>query len=124
MKKSLTNLDDILNYFCFCIGPGAAPSNIKATEITENSLLLQWDPIPTDLLPLGNTFDGYKIFYNEEGGKQKVYQPELIKNTSCRIKNLKKSTKYNFALAGVSKDVVGPVSKKVEVTTAQGMLII
>ena len=71
------------------------PSNLKVSEITEDTCRLSWTKAESEVL-------GYRVYvFNEE--KHKYIKCGDCKGTSCRLKNLQSGIEYKFAVVSLIK---------------------
>ena len=74
-----------------------APTNLKATEITDTTANLSWTPSKSDAVT------GYQVWYREEGA-EKYSRATTLNDTSYRLEGLNSSDGYEIYVRAVDEN--------------------
>ncbi|XP_034565717.1 interleukin-31 receptor subunit alpha [Notolabrus celidotus] len=94
--------------------PISAPTNISSYNITLNSAVLQWSPIPEE--DIRGFLLGYIIHFTENRYPGTSIERNITVDptlNSCELENLKSSTTYRVQISGFTKAGEGVLSSEV-----------
>ena len=116
-KLSKAIMLKILTHFVFVptTAPSAAPDNITTTNVTAFSLILSWNPPPTE--HHNGIIRKYVVNATEENTGREFYIMTRSPAAEFQLQSLHPHYNYTLAVAAITTDV-GPFSYPVEVLTS------
>lgn len=101
------------------IVPSASPTNLKGNNLTSQSIIVYWSPMP--LKRQNGIIIGYRVQFRDASANQSMWMETTFNRTANNgtIFNLMMFHPYYIRIAGMTSKGVGIFSKEIKVWTEE-----